>query len=264
MKISIIPLCYIKAFREGTMSQEDWIKEAVELGLDGIELYEPFLSSLDSSGKASLADAVHNAGLEVAKYASGCYAHPSSSLCNPEDRERAIAYIRKSVDEAIIFRTNIVRVVSGIGNEGLEHEVVLQSVADGLKACLDYAEQKQVMLAFEDHFSVGTNIDDFMKILELVGDDRLKVDLDTANVGSENIVELTELVKDRVVHTHCSELLNNRHGIVIGKGDVDFKSVLGILKNNDYDGWVSLEPLAGGRDDLEFSVNHIRDTWNSL
>ena len=50
MKTSIIPLCYGKQFTDGTMSQEDWIKEAVELGLDGIELYEPFLSSLDSSG----------------------------------------------------------------------------------------------------------------------------------------------------------------------------------------------------------------------
>jgi sugar phosphate isomerase/epimerase len=245
------------------MSQEDWIKEAVELGLDGIELYEPFLSSLDSSGKASLADAVHNAGLEVAKYASGCYAHPSSSLCNPEDRERAIAYIRKSVDEAIIFRTNIVRVVSGIGNEGLEHEVVLQSVADGLKACLDYAEQKQVMLAFEDHFSVGTNIDDFMKILELVNDERLKVNLDTANATNGTAVDLARLVGDRVVNTHLSDRKAHDHGIVVGKGDVDFEGVSRELKKAGYDGWLSLEVFVGGKENLQFSIEHIRNAWNN-
>ncbi len=263
MKTSIIPLCYGKEFGEGTMSQEDWIKEAVELGLDGFEIYEPFLSSLDSSSKASLADAVHNAGLEVSKYASGCYAHPESSLCNPEWRERAIAYIKQSVDEAIIFRTDTVRVVSGIGHKGLEHEVILQSVADGLKACLDYAEEKQVMLAFEDHFAVGSKIDDFMKILELVDDERLKVNLDTANATNGTAADLAKLVADRVVNTHLSDRKGNDHRIVAGKGDIDFEGVLRELKKAGYDGWLSVETYAGGKENLQFSIEHVRNAWNN-
>jgi len=263
MKISIIPLCYGKEFADGTMSQEDWIREAVELGLDGIELYEPFLSSLDSSGMASLADAVRNAGLEVSKYASGCYAHPSCCLCSPQDRERAIAYIRQSVDEAIVLKTNIVRVVSGGGGEGLEHEVVLQSVADGLKASLDFAEEKQVMLAFEDHFSVGTGIDDFMKILKLVDDERLKVNLDTANATSGTAVELARLVADRVVHTHLSDRKGDDHRIVAGKGDIDYEGVFRELKKAGYDGWLSIETYAGGKENLQFSIQHIRNAWNN-
>ena len=262
MKISIIPLCYGREFRDGTMSQEDWIREAVELGLDGIEMYEPFLSSLDSSGMARLADAVYNAGLEVSKYASGCYAHTASCLCNPEDRERAIAYIKQSVDEALIFRTNIVRVVSGRGSEGLDHEVVLQSVADGLKASLDYAEEKQVMLAFEDHFSVGTKIDDFMKILGLVDDDRLKVSLDTANATNGTAVDLAKLVAPRVVHTHMSDRKGDDHFIVVGKGDVDFEGVFRELKKAGYDGWLSLEVFVGGKENLQFSIEQIRNAWN--
>ncbi|HJN52462.1 MAG: sugar phosphate isomerase/epimerase family protein [Pseudomonadales bacterium] len=262
MKTSIIPLCYGKQFTDGTMSQEDWIKEAVELGLDGIELYEPFLSSLDSSGKASLAEAIHNAGLEVSKYASGCYAHTECCLCNPQEREQAIAYVKQSVDEAAIFRTDTVRVVSGVGGKGLEHEVVLQSVADGLRACLDYAEEKRVMLAFEDHFGVGTNIDDFMKILELVDDERLKVNLDTANATNGTAVDLARLVAARVVNTHLSDRKGHDHAIVVGKGDVDFGGVFSELKKADYDGWLSLEVFVGGKENLQFSVDHVRNAWN--
>lgn len=263
MKISIIPLCYGKEFSDGTMSQEDWIKEAVELGLDGIELYEPFFSGLDSSGKASLADAVSSAGLEVSKYASGCYAHTESCLCNPQERERAVAYVKQSVDEAAIFRTDTVRVVSGVGGKGLEHEVVLQSVADGLKACLDYAQEKQVILAFEDHFGVGTKIDDFMKILELVDDERLKVNLDTANATNGTAVDLARLVADRVVNTHLSDRKGDDHRIVVGKGDVNFGGVFRELKKADYDGWLSLEVFVGGLENLQFSVDHIRTEWNN-
>jgi|TARA_B100000315_G_scaffold258503_1_gene310905 sugar phosphate isomerase/epimerase len=259
MKLSCVPLNFGRQIvRDKTMTNEDWIDMAVDFGLDGTEIYENFITDLDEPGMAKLADYVHGKGLEASMFTS------EPHLCNPEGRGAGVAHIRKAVDGALIFGADIVRVVSGHGSKGLELDVVLQSIADGLRASLDYAEEKEVRLAFEDHWGIGTNVPDFMKILELVDDERLKVNLDTANVGSENIVELTELVKDRVVHTHCSELLDNKHGIVIGKGEVDFKRVLGTLKDNGYDGWISLEPLAGGRDDLEFSVNHIRDTWNSL
>ncbi len=272
MKISIIPLCYGQQFAEGTMTQEDWIEEAVELGLDGIELYEPHLTSLDPSGKAALADAIHNAGLEVSKYASGCYAHAECCPCNPQDRERAVAYIKKSVDEALIFKTDTVRVVSGWGGpdywdklqaQGMEYGDVLQSVADGLKACLDYAEEKQVMLAFEDHFGPGPKIDEFMKMLELVDDERLKVNLDTANATNGTAVDLAKLVANRVVNTHLSDRKGDNHQVVVGKGDIDFEGVFRELKKAGYDGWLSIETYAGGKENLQFSIQHIRNAWNN-
>jgi len=272
MKVSIIPLCYGREFMEGTMTQEDWIREAVELGLDGIELYEPYHTSLDSKGLKSLADAVHGAGLEVAKYASGCYAHPERCLCRPKDRERAVAYIQESVDEALILGTDIVRVVSGWGGQdywdllkadGLEYGDILQSVADGLRASLDYAEEKKVMLAFEDHFGIGTKIDDFMKILELVDDDRLKVNLDTANATNGSAVDLAKLVADRVVNTHLSDREGHNHQVVVGKGDIDFEGVFRELKKVGYDGWLSMEVFVGGKENLQFSVDYIRNAWNN-
>jgi sugar phosphate isomerase/epimerase len=285
MKLSLIPLNFGREIRrDRTMSNEDWIRMAVELGLDGTEIYEPFLSDLNASGIARLADFVHNAGLEASMYT------PESDFSNPETREQAVAHCKRAVDAALVFGAGIVRITAAshglvdfkwmFGDLSREEimrslptgkwigriskEDVMQSCADGIKACLDYAEEKQVMLAFEDHWGVGTNLKDFMRILELVDDDRLKVNLDTANVGSKDIVELTGIVKDRVVHTHCSELLDNKHGVVIGKGEVDFKGIFTILKNNGYAGWISLEALAGGKEDLRFSVEHIRNTWNSL
>ena len=259
MRFGCIPLNFYKQIaRDKTMTYEDWIKMAVGLGLDGIEIYEPWIRGTDAPGMATLADAVHTAGLQASMYTS------EPNLCNPAEREAGVAYIRDAVDAALIFKTDIVRVVSGHGSEGLELEVCLQSIADGLKASLDYAEEKQVRLAFEDHWDIGTNLKDFMRILELVADDRLMVNLDTANVGSQDIVEVTGLVKDRVVHTHCSELLGGKHGVVIGKGDVDFRGIFTILKNNNYDGWISLEALAGDEEDLRFSVGFIKDTWNSV
>ena len=40
------------------------------------------------------------------------------------------------------------------------------------------------------------------------------------------------------------------------------RGVFSVLKKGRYDGWVSLEPLAGGKEDLRFSVAYVRDAWN--
>ena len=257
MRIGCVPFQFRKELLEKTMTNEDWVRTAVELGLDGTEIYEPFIEGLDASGMARLADVVNDAGLHASQYTM------ESHFCNPERREEAVTNVKRAVDAAVIFRTNIVRVVSGRGSKGLDHEVVLQSVADGLKACLDYAEEKQVMLAFEDHFNVGTNIDDFMKILELVDDERLKVNLDTANAVNGTAVDLAKLVADRVVHTHLSDRKGHDHFTTfVGKGDVDFVGVFKELKKAGYDSWLSTEGYAGGREGLEFAIAHIRDAWN--
>ncbi len=259
---SCIPLCFWKEMHvEKTMSQEDWIRMAVELGLDATEIFEPFLQGLDASGKERLAGVVRHAGLKASMYTV------ESDFSNPDKREQAVAHVRRAVDAALIFGANRVRLTAASHTlvrpiEGAAKPLAMRSVADGLKACLDYAEKKQVMLALEDHPVLGTNIADFMKILELVDDERLKVNLDTANVPSDSTVEFAKLVSDRVVHLHVSELLDGKHGVVIGKGDVDLRGVFRVLKNAGYDGWISLEPLAGGKEDLRFSIEHVKEAWN--
>jgi sugar phosphate isomerase/epimerase len=263
MGFSCIPLCFWREMHvEKTMSYEDWIRMAVELGLEGTEIFEPFIKGLDASGRARLAGVVHEAGLKVSMVTV------ESDFSNPNEREKAVAHVRRAVDAALVFGANRVRLTAAshtlVGPiRGAAKEPAMQSVAAGLRACLDYAEKKRVMLALENHPVLGTNIADFMKILERVDDERLKVNLDTANVPSHTTVEFAKLVVDRVVHVHVSELSNGRHGVVIGKGDVDIQGVFSVLKGAGYNGWISLEPLAGGKEDLRFSVGHVKDAWNA-
>ncbi|MCH7909478.1 MAG: sugar phosphate isomerase/epimerase [Candidatus Hydrogenedentes bacterium] len=253
---SCIPLNFYKELgTEKTMSFEDWVRMAVEFGLDGIEVYDPFLHDRDAAAREKLSDFIYESGLKVSQFTI------ESDLCDPKDHERTIPHIKRSIEKAKVFRTNIVRVVSGHGSKGRDHEDVLRAIADGLRAGLDYAEENQVMLAYEDHWEVGTNLKDFLRILELVDDDRLKVNLDTGNVVSEDIVELTERVVHRIVHTHVSE-----HGKIIGRGDLDIRGIFKVLKGFGYNGWISLEPLQTrdggyGKEALQFSVNHVKKEW---
>jgi sugar phosphate isomerase/epimerase len=264
MKVSCIPICFFRdIIQTKTMSIEEWIKMASEIGLDGIEMYEPYLTSWEEDYIARLTDAVHDAGLEISMFTS--YANFSSP--DPAIRSEQISNVRRAVDAAVAFRTNIVRVTAGSWVEGLSRDEILSNVADGLRDCLDYAESRGVILALEDHPEVGTKIADFMRILELVDDDRLKVNLDTSNpmVSGEDAVDLAELVKDRVVHVHASDRDGDLEHAVVGEGVVNFPGIFKILKAAGFDGWISLEAGGSkGKEGIRQGMEYVRRVWASI
>ena len=266
MKLSCIPICFFgDLINTRTMSLGDWVQMARELDLDGIEMYKPYLreDQRDNDSMLHISDMIHSAGLEVSMFTS----YADLSLPESTERDRQTASILWDIDAAVIFRTNIVRLTAGRWLGGQSTEDTLRLVSKGLKANLDYAEEKGVMLALEDHPEIGTRITDFMRILELVDDERLKVNLDTSNPmeSGDDPVELAKLVKTRVVHVHLSDRSTDLQHQVAGEGAVDFVSILHILKEAGYDGWLSLE--AGGRkgkDAIRQSLDFICEVWSTL
>jgi sugar phosphate isomerase/epimerase len=210
MRMSCIPVTF---FREilgtKTMSREDWFKTAADVGLDGTEIYESLVAGLDASAMARLADAVRDAGLQVSMFST------ENNFSGPTETAQATQQVRDAVDAAVIFETDIVRVTAASpfgasafdarSLEGANRDDIVRSCAAGLRGCLDYAEEKRVMLAIEDHPIIGWNLEEFMRILELVNDERLKVNLDTSNFDPATIVDFSRQVADRVVHLHVKE-----------------------------------------------------------
>ena len=72
MKVSCIPICFFgRMLNEKSLSLEDWTRIAADVGLDGIEMYRPFLQSLDDEAYLwRVSRAVHEAGLEVSMFTS--------------------------------------------------------------------------------------------------------------------------------------------------------------------------------------------------
>ncbi len=267
MRMSCIPVCFFREIlREKTMSREDWLKIAAEVGLDGTEVYESFVGDLDASGVAKFAGVVHDAGLQVSMFSR------EDNFANPAEREQAIAQVKRSIDAAVLCKTDIVRVTAGCPHtpeersyiEDTNREDVVRSCVDGLRGCLDYAEEKKVMLALEDHPVIGWDVEEFMKILDLLDDERMKVNLDTSNVSPDTVLDLTRRVADRVVHLHVKDRRDNDHRIVIGTGEVDLAGIFGILKKAGFDGWLSLEALGGGKAELRQGIENVRNAWNCV
>ena len=264
MKISCIPIClFDDIIHTGKMSLSDWIRMAADIGLAGIEMYRPYLKTTQPDGLEKIADEVSQAGLEISMFTS----YGELATTSEEERLAQIEFLRQDVDIAVIFRTNIIRTTAdGSWPEDCSREQALQNVADCLRRSLDYAEENGVMFALEDHPEIGKSIRDFTRILELVDDDRLKVNLDTSNPmeAGDSPVELTQLVKERVVHIHASDRSADLSHQVVGEGCVAFPEIFRILKSVNYDGWLSLE--AGGKKGKQGiieGINYVREIWEN-
>jgi sugar phosphate isomerase/epimerase len=243
------------------MSLSDWIRMAADIGLDGTEIYCRHLKTMDRPFLEQVADEVERAGLQVSMFTSyGQLATPSE-----EERLRQIASLRDDVDRAVLLRTDIVRMTAGKWPTECTREEALRSAADCLKRSLDYAEENGVRLALEDHPQVGTSVKDFVEILALVDDHRLRVNLDTGNPmrAGDSPVELTGLVKERVVHVHAKDRTQQIEDMVMGEGCVPFAEIFTILKSADFDGWISLEG-GGTKEGIVKGIRYVRELWRTV
>jgi sugar phosphate isomerase/epimerase len=243
MKLGCIPICFLEELSDGRRPVEGWIEMAARVGLDGIEVYKPFVRPRTEPRLKEL--------VRLINFVTG-------------KMDEEIESVKRDVDWAVICGTRAVRLTAGGPLGSLSAEEGAHRAAEGLRSCLDYADQSGVILALENHPPFGDRISDFLRILELVDDLRLKVNLDTSNplpVGDDP-VQLTRAVAGRVVHLHVSDLSPDMVHLPSGEGTVDLRAIFAVLKQRNYDGWLSSE--AGGpstEESIARSAENIRRLW---
>lgn len=159
---------------------------------------------------------------------------------------------------------------------------------DGLRASLDYAERRGVVLCLENHYKDGTwrypefaqAEDVFLEILDQIASPWLGVQYDPSNatVGGYDPIRFLERVRHRVVTMHASDRYLApgatladlrtadgaagyaavlRHGET-GKGMNDYDAIFRLLWEVGFDGWISLEDGMDGMDEMRRSVAFLK------
>jgi sugar phosphate isomerase/epimerase len=243
------------------MMMGEWARIAADVGLDGTELYRPYVEPWDREHVLAARRDIEAAGLEISMLTTYC----DFAVLGEEHMRGQIAHVRSEVDMAVVAGTDIVRLTPGSEQKGVSTADAVANAARGLRACLDYAADRQVHLALEDHPHIGLHIADFLQILHLVDDERLKVNLDTWNPSyvGEDCVDLVRHVAHRVVHVHCADSRPGLHDkLPLGEGTVRFPEIFRELKRAGFDGWISME-ISGdvGAETIAAGKDFIKRTW---
>jgi sugar phosphate isomerase/epimerase len=214
----------------------DW---CAEMNLDGAELTSYyFKKDFDSAYLRQLRNHAFHTGVTISGTAI------RNDFCKPAgpERDQQIDAVKKWIDYAADLWAPHVRIFAGNAPAGVNKEEVLQWVADSVKAVLDHAEQRGVVLGLENHGGITALPEDLLAICRLVGKHPyFGINLDTGNFRRNPYQDL-ELVAPLAVNVQIKVEVYSGEKKVLA----DLARLRDIVLAANYKGWVALEYEASG------------------
>lgn len=287
MKLAAFPKAYIEQISSGALPLPEWIAMGASLDVEGLELYEHFLASLEPFYLDDVRALLDSHGLAMPMLCcSPDFTHPGAA-------ERAGA-IRRHVE---LIRTAghlggagaTCRVLSGQRHPGVSRTDGVRWVLEAFDELLPVARDLDVVLAMENHYKDGRwryaefaqRRDVFLEILSAVEDrTHFGVQFDPSNalVAGDDPVDFLRTVADRVVTMQASDralapgatldMLRQADGTVgyspllqhgvVGRGLNDYDAIFDVLREAGYDGWISIEDGVSGMGEMAESLAFLR------
>jgi sugar phosphate isomerase/epimerase len=285
MKLAAFPKCFMdQLVRDRTMSVFDWIEMAADLPVDGLELYDGFLTSLEEPYLEKVRAAIERHKLQIPML---CY---SSDFTQPEAaaRRAEVAKQKRMIEVTAFLGGGFCRVLSGQRRPEVSRQQGVGWVVGCIRELLDFAAEKRVVLAIENHYKdnywqhpeFAQRREVFLEIVGQIDSPWFGVQFDPSNaiLAGDDPIELLERVKYRVVTMHASDrFLKPGHTLdelrevedavgyaailshgVVGRGLNDYPRIFRILREVNYDGWVSIEDGVNGLDEIRASAEFLR------
>ncbi|HEX7360004.1 MAG TPA: sugar phosphate isomerase/epimerase family protein [Bryobacteraceae bacterium] len=286
-KLSAFPKCYLEQIANRQMSVFDWIGMAKNLDADGLEMYEGFFASLETSYLDQVAEAIHNTGFAMPMLCCS----PDFTAPDADKRKRAIE--REAEMIRVTHRLGgggaVCRVLSGQRYPEVSWEQGREWVVSGIEQVLPVAREYGIILGMENHYKDGfwqypefaQKMSRFLEILNRIEDREyfgVQYDPSNAIVAGDDPIELLGKVAGRVVSMHASDRYlaegatlddlrqadgtlgyspSLRHGVT-GKGLNDYDSIFQILADHHYGGWISIEDGMNGMEEMAESLAFLR------
>ncbi len=267
------------------MSLDQWIDQASELPIDGLEWYAGFLEMQDRNQWGPLRRKVEEKKLVVPMMCcSPDFTHP-----DPAFREEQVDLEKFWIDMTAEMGGSYCRVLSGQRRPELSREDGIRYAAECIDACAPYAAERGVTLIIENHYKddfwtypeFAQKMDVFCDLVDAVQASNFGVNYDPSNtiLAGEDPLDLLRRVAHRVVTMHASDrfllegtiedLRREELGVEgyakrlshgeIGKGLNDYDAIFSLLKSAGFgDNWISIEDGVEGMDQLQRSAEFLR------
>ncbi|MFK7735545.1 MAG: sugar phosphate isomerase/epimerase family protein [Pirellulaceae bacterium] len=149
-----------------------------------------------------------------------------------------IEHTKKWIDYYALIGAPAIRVFAGKQAAGEELPVTLERCAKNLSVACEYAADKGVILALENHGGVTAYAKDLLAIIEQVDSPALGINFDSGNFRSTDdpYAELAKIAPYAVNAQIKTEVAPNG-----AKEEADFGRIVSILRDAGYSGWLALE-----------------------
>jgi sugar phosphate isomerase/epimerase len=265
MKLSLAAYSYRKYmtdYRRGraadpaaSMTMEGFVDLCAQLNLDGTELTSYYIPHpVSAEHLRGLRKRAFLLGLTVSGTAIGnTFTHPPG----PE-LEKEIAHVKAWVDHAVDMGAPVIRIFAGEVQKGTTEEQARKWCIDAIQRCCQYAGQRGVILALENHGGIVATAEQLLSIVREVKSEWFGVNLDSGNFRSVDPYAELALAAPYAVTVQ----IKTQVGSPQGTKEADLPRVIGILKEAGYRGFVALE--YENESDPKEAVRRYLDTLRRL
>ena len=234
MKVSLAAYSMREALTSGEMDLFGFVDWCSEMDLSGAELTSYyFKEGFDGAYLRRLKNHAFRQGVTVSGTAI------RNDFCMPPgpEKDRQIAAVKNWIDYAAELGAPHVRIFAGNVPDGADKAAAIRWTAEGIKAVLDHAGEKGVIVGLENHGGITAMARDHLDICEQVGRHPwFGVNLDTGNYRNQPYEEL-KLTAPWAVNVQVK--------VEVWKGEekapADLERIRDIISESGYKGWVVLE-----------------------
>lgn len=240
---------------------EEALEMAQNYGYNGLEPraasgHKHGIELQTGAARRAARDMAEDAGINLCCLATSCrFADPATSAQNIEDAKQYI-------DLAGDIGSPRLRIFGGDFPKEVSREQATETLIAALSELAPHAAARDVTLCLETH-DAWTDTRSVAAVMQAVNHPSVAVNWDIMHPVRQSgytLQDSFEILAPWIhhVHVHDGSIARDKLGILpIGEGDFDHRTVLRLLKDSSYDGFISGEWIAGAMDET-FFANHLR------
>jgi sugar phosphate isomerase/epimerase len=225
----------LKAKPKPSMTLDNFIDSAADMGLDAVELTQYYFPQTTPDYLAHLKGRCTRLGLDVSGTAVG------NNFCraDPARLKEEIAIVKQWVEHSSRLGAKTIRIFAGNLEKGDTEEKAKARCIDAIGEACDFAGKHGIYLALENHGGIVTTIDQMLGLVQAVRHEWFGVNWDTGNFQSPDpYADLERLAPYAVTVQIKSEI---QRGPKMPSEEADLARLIDLLRKAHYRGYVALE-----------------------
>jgi len=244
-KISCLPVSLFHEFFSGTKTIAQWSAQAVELGLDSVDVHALFMREKTLAEVEQIRKELTLPVWMVSTYSD--FTNPSAAK-----REEAQAVAEEDMRRAAAIGARYIRLTAGQAYPGGRDEDTVRWVYEGYARCAEMSQKYGVEILLENHARPGAweypdfnfHMERFLALWDALKELPVSVNFDTANAWAlRDWKRILEAVKGRIATIHLNDLASAEplKFALVGEGIVPLQELVQAVTDTGFDGYICIE-----------------------
>jgi sugar phosphate isomerase/epimerase len=245
--------------KDASLTLSDFITDCARLGLEGTELTSYYFPTpVKPEYLRQLKRECFRQGLDV----SGTAVGNDFGSTDPDKRRQQIEHVKQWCDYSEILSAPVIRVFAGHVPAGASPEEAHGRMVEGLQECCEYAGQRGVHLALENHGGPTATADGLLRLVNDVDSPWFGVNLDTGNFHTDDIYGDLRRVAPYAINVQVKVTVS---GPDKKSRPADLPRLAAMLRETRYRGYVVLEYEESGdpRQECGKYMTELRDAFGT-